>query len=326
VLSKKSAFITGMAGQDGSYLAEYLLAQGYEVHGTVRRNSTPEHQVSRIDHLENRIHTYYADLTDPNSISRLVRDIQPHEFYNIAGQSHVRISFDIPNYTLQVNAQGALNMLEIIREVSPSTRYYQASSSEMFGNFKDPDGMQRESTSMHPVSPYGCSKLYAYHATRTYRKSYGLFAANGILFNHESPRRASNFVTGKIVKAAVEISLGLRETLALGNLESFRDWGHSRDYVMAMHRILQMPEPLDLVIATGQTRSVRDFCNVTFDALGLNYLDYVTQDARYMRPQELDYLCGDSSLARKTLEWEPETSFEKMIEEMITHWQTVLTS
>lgn len=325
-MSKKSAFITGMAGQDGSYLAEYLLAQGYEVHGTVRRNSTPEHQVSRIDHLEKRIHTYYADLTDPNSISRLVRDIQPDEFYNIAGQSHVRISFDIPNYTLQVNAQGALNMLEIIREVSPTTRYYQASSSEMFGNFKDPDGMQRESTSMHPVSPYGCSKLYAYHATKTYRKSYGLFAANGILFNHESPRRASNFVTGKIVKAAVEISLGLRETLALGNLESFRDWGHSRDYVMAMHKILQAPEPLDLVIATGQTRSVRDFCTVTFSALGLNYLDYVTQDARYMRPQELDYLCGDSSLARKTLEWEPQTSFEKMIEEMITHWQTVLTS
>lgn len=326
MLSKKSAFITGIAGQDGSYLAEYLLTQGYEVHGTVRRNSTPEHQVSRIDHLEDRIHTYYADLTDPNSISRLVRDIQPKEFYNIAGQSHVRISFDIPDYTLQVNAQGALSMLEIIREVSPTTRFYQASSSEMFGNFKDPDGMQRESTSMHPVSPYGCSKLYAYHATRTYRKSYGLFAANGILFNHESPRRASNFVTGKIVKAAVEISLGMRQTLALGNLESFRDWGHSRDYVMAMHRILQMSEPLDLVIATGQTRSVRDFCSVTFGALGLDYVDYVTQDARYMRPQELDYLCGDSSLARKTLEWEPETSFEKMIEEMITHWRTVLTS
>jgi len=325
-LSKKRAFITGIAGQDGSYLAEHLLALGYEVHGTVRRNSTPEHQVSRIDYLEDRINTYYADLTDSQSISRLVRDIKPDEFYNIAGQSHVRISFDIPDYTLQVNAQGALNMLEIIRAVSPTTRYYQASSSEMFGNFKDPDGMQRESTAMHPVSPYGCSKLYAYHATRTYRKSYGLFTANGILFNHESPRRASNFVTGKIVKAAVEISLGMRSSLALGNLESFRDWGHSRDYVKAMHKILQMPEPLDLVIATGKTRSVRDFCEVAFSALGLDYVQYVTQDEKFMRPQELDYLCGDSSLARKTLDWEPETPFEKLVEEMISHWQIVLTS
>lgn len=323
---KKKAFITGIAGQDGSYLAEHLLNLGYEVYGIVRRNSVPEHQVSRFDWLSDSIHTFYGDVTDPQSLAPLVRDIQPDEFYNIAGQSHVRISFDIPRYTIDVNGVGAFNMLEVVRQNAPGAKYYQASSSEMFGNSRDSDSKQRETTPMYPVSPYGCSKLMAFHLTKNFREARGLFASNGILFNHESPRRASNFVTGKIVKGAVEIALGISDSLALGNLESSRDWGHSRDYVKAMHQILQQDSPNDFVIATGTSRTVREFCETTFQALNLNYQDYVVQDERYVRPKELDYLCGDSTKAQEILGWQPETTFGAMVEEMIEHWQRVLTT
>jgi GDPmannose 4,6-dehydratase len=238
----------------------------------------------------------------------------------LAAQSHVRISFEIPEFTSQVNAIGVLTVLDAVRREAPESRIYQASSSEMFGDSVDDDGYQRESTPMTPVSPYGCAKLYGYHITRTYRNSYGLFAANGILFNHESPRRGSNFVTSKVVKAAVEIKFGLREKLMLGNLDSYRDWGHSRDYVEAMQLILGHSEPDDFVIATGQSYSVRDMVRLVFEMVGLNYEDYVVQDGKYLRPQELQYLKGDSTKSRQTLGWEPKTSFEQLISEMVEHW------
>ena len=319
-MSKKIALITGISGQDGSYLAEYLLSKNYIVHGLVRRNSIAEHQESRIDHLANGIISHYADLTDINGLSRLIEMVEPDEIYNLAAQSHVRISFDIPYYTSNVNALGPLSILEVLRNKYPKTKFYQASSSEMFGDSVDNDNFQRESTPMHPVSPYGCAKLYGYHITRNYRKSYNLFAANGILFNHESPRRGSNFVTNKIIKTAVEIKFGITEKLVLGNLESFRDWGHSKDYVRAMHMILNHSKPDDFVVATGQARSVREFVEIVFNSLSLNYLDYVVQDARFFRPEELPYLQGDSSKIRETLGWEPQISFEDMLNEMTEMW------
>jgi GDPmannose 4,6-dehydratase len=318
--SKVSALITGVNGQDGSYLAESLIGKGVEVHGIVRRNSIPEHQESRIDALDGKLSTYYGDLLDPSSFRSLVREIQPTFVYNLAAQSHVRISFEIPDFTSQVNAIGVLNVLDAVRTESPASKVYQASSSEMFGDSVDDDGYQRETTPMHPVSPYGCAKLYGYHITRTYRSSYGLFAANGILFNHESPRRGSNFVTSKVVKAAVEIKLGLRKDLKLGNLDSYRDWGHSRDYVEAMQLILGHSEPDDFVIATGQTYSVRDMVRLAFEMVGLDYENYVSQDTKYLRPQELKYLKGDSTKSRQRLGWEPKTNFEELISEMVEHW------
>ena len=245
---KKKAFITGISGQDGSYLAEYLLSLGYEVYGITRRNSTPEHQQSRLDKIINDIHVYYGDLLDQSSIERLLDEIQPDEIYNLGAQSHVRISFDVPQFTVQTNALGVLNILEAYRRACPNARFYQASSSEMFGNSVDDDGFQRETTPMHPVSPYGCAKLFGYSIVRNYRKSYKLFASNGILFNHESPRRGTNFVTNKVIKGAVEIYYGKKDKLELGNLESYRDWGHSKDYVRAMHAILNHNTPEDFVV------------------------------------------------------------------------------
>lgn len=317
------ALIFGIAGQDGSYLAEHLLDLGYEVSGVVRRNSVPEHQESRLSHLEG-LDLMYGDLADTSSITRIIRQVEPSEVYNLAAQSHVRISFELPIFTGQVNALGSLSILEGIRQTDQSIKYYQASSSEMFGDSVDPDGFQRESTPMHPVSPYGCAKLYAYHITRNYRKAYGLFASNGILFNHESPRRGSNFVTSKVVKRAVEIKLGMQDSLVLGNLDSYRDWGHSRDYVRAMRAILNHDKAEDFVVATGQTRSVRDLCAVAFGALGLNYSEYVRQDPKYMRPEELPYLRGDASKIRETLDWSPRVKFEELIQEMVEHWLGVL--
>lgn len=322
----KTALITGMAGQDGSYLAEHLLSLGYEVHGLVRRNSVPEHQESRVDHLAGSIQAHYSDMMDVGSLYRLLMEVEPDEVYNLAAQSHVRISFEVPEFTAKTNALGPLALLEAIRITGGKPKFYQASSSEMFGDSVDDDGFQRESTPMHPVSPYGCSKLFAYHLTRNYRKAYGLFAANGILFNHESPRRGSNFVTSKIVKSAVEIKLRLRNELVLGNLDSHRDWGHSRDYVQAMHLILQHDKADDFVVSTGETRSVRDFLSIVFGALDLNYEDFVRQDAKYMRPEELPYLRGDSSKARNVLGWVPKTSFEQMVEEMTQSWLERLSS
>lgn len=320
------AFITGISGQDGSYLAEYLLSLNYEVHGIVRRNSTPEHQENRINHIENDIHTYYGDVTDLCSILPLLSKIQPDEIYNLAAQSHVRISYDIPQYTSQSNAIGVANMLELYRQLCPSARFYQASSSEMFGTGVDSDGFQRETTQMKPVSPYGCAKLFGYSLVRNYRKAYGLFASNGILFNHESPRRGSNFVTSKVVKGAVEIKAGLKDKLEMGNMDSSRDWGHSKDYVRAMHAILNHTKPDDFVVATGQNRSVRDMCKYIFNKLDLDYSKYIVQNAKFLRPEELPYLKGDSTKIRTTLNWTPEYTFEQTLDEMIQFWTEKLTS
>lgn len=317
----KKALITGITGQDGSYLAEYLLSLGYEVHGLIRRNSITEHQQTRLDRIANAIHNQYGDLSDVSSIDSVMMRVKPDEVYNLAAQSHVRVSFEVPQYTVQTNAVGALNVLESMRSHAPGSRFYQASSSEMFGNSVDPDGKQRETTRMTPVSPYGCSKLFAYSIIRNYRNAYALFAANGILFNHESPRRASNFVTSKIIKNAVLISQGKLDKLELGNLDSQRDWGHSKDYVRAMHLILQHPTPDDFVISTGETHSIRQFCEVVFKKLGLDYRKYVVQNPKYMRPEELNYLCGDCTKAKQVLGWTPEYSFDSMIDEMIEEWK-----
>lgn len=320
----RKALITGISGQDGSYLAELLLSKGYEVHGIVRRNSTPEFQTGRISHLVDKVQTYYGDLTDAPSLEHVISNVKPDEIYNLAGQSHVRISTDVPNYTAMVNSIGVLNVLEATRKAVPNARFYQASSSEMFGSAVDDDLSQRETTPMHPVSPYGCAKLFGYHIARHYRTGHKMFAANGILFNHESPRRASNFVTAKIIKTAIEISIGKADKLELGNLDSKRDWGHSRDYVRAMHLILQHDHPADFVVATGQTHSVRELCELVFRLLGLDYTKYVVQHERFMRPQELPYLRGDATKIRTVLGWEPEVTFHELIEEMVDHYQSVL--
>ena len=322
----KKAFITGISGQDGSYLAEYLLELGYEVHGIIRRNSTPEHQESRVDHLENKIHTYYGDLLDQGGIERLLDSIQPDEIYNIAAQSHVRISYDIPQFTVQTNALGVLNVLEAYRRSCPTAKFYQASSSEMFGLSVEDDGFQRESTTMNPVSPYGCSKVFGYNIVRNYRRAHGLHATNGILFNHESPRRGSNFVTNKVVKAAVRIKLGLQDKLELGNMDSYRDWGHSWDYVRAMHLMLQEDEPGDWVVSTMQTHSVREMCELVFNYLDLDYKEYVIQNPKFMRPEELPYLKGDSTKIRTELGWKPKYSFKELMYEMCDHWRDIYES
>jgi len=319
----KKAFITGIGGQDGSYLAEYLLDLGYEVHGIIRRNSTPEHQQSRIDAARFNMTIYYGDLLDQGSTERLLDKIQPDEVYNLAAQSHVRISYDIPQFTAQTNALGVLNVLEACRRACPKAKFYQASSSEMFGSSVDEDGYQRETTPMTPVSPYGCTKVFGYNIVRNYRNAYKLHASNGILFNHESPRRGSNFVTNKVVKAAVSIKLGLEDKLELGNVDAYRDWGHSKDYVRAMHLILQQDEPGDWVVATGETRSVRDMCEYVFSSLGLDYKQYVVQNDKFLRPEELPYLKGDSTRMR-ALGWKPDYTFEGMIDEMVEHWTNIL--
>jgi len=323
-MNKKKAFVTGINGQDGSYLAEYLLEKDYKVFGIVRRNSIAEHQESRIDHLVgNGVETEYGDLLDVSSLERMIRNIKPDEIYNIAAQSHVRISMDIPQFTVQTNALGVLNILEAYRNNCPSARFYQASSSEMFGRSVDEDGYQRETTRMSPTSPYGCSKVFGYNIVQHYRYAYDLFAVNGILFNHESPRRGSNFVTNKVVKAAVRIKKGLQKELALGNLDASRDWGHSKDYVRAMHMIINHSEPDDFVCATGITRSVRDMCDYAFKKLDLDYKKYVVQDERFMRAEELPYLRGDATKLSKTFNWAPEYTFEMLMDEMIEHWEKI---
>ncbi len=321
----KKAFITGIGGQDGSYLAEYLLDLGYEVHGIIRRNSTPEHQQSRLDDIRNNpnLHISYGDLLDISGLERLLSEIKPDEIYNLAAQSHVRISFEIPQFTIQTNALGVVNVLEAMKNNCPNAKFYQASSSEMFGSAVDEDGFQRETTKMNPVSPYGCAKVFGYNIVRNYRNAYKLHLSNGILFNHESPRRGSNFVTNKVVKAAVRISLGLQDKLELGNLDAYRDWGHSKDYIKAMHLILQQSEPGDWVVATGETRSVRDMCKYVFEKLNLNYEDYIVQNQKFLRPEELKYLRGDSTKVQKILGWYPTYQFGSLLDEMINHWFNV---
>lgn len=316
----KKAFITGINGQDGSYLTEYLLESGYEVHGIVRRNSVPEHQQSRIELVRENLHVNYGDLLDVSGLERLLKKIQPDEIYNLAAQSHVRISFEVPQFTSQTNALGALNLLEAYRNACPDAKYYQASSSEMFGTSVDPDNYQRETTPMNPTSPYGCAKVFAYNITRNYRKSYKLHAVNGILFNHESPRRGSNFVTNKVVKGAVMIKKGISQKLELGNMDSYRDWGHSKDYVRAMHMIINHGVPDDFVVATGETHSVREMTEYVFSKLDLDYKDFVVQNPKFLRPEELPYLRGDSSKLRSTFNWTPQYSFEMLMDEMIKFW------
>ena len=319
----KKALITGINGQDGSYLSELLLEKGYEVWGLLKRNSVAENQTARLDGVFKKINLEYADMLDLASLNRVLEQVRPDEIYNLAAQSHVRISFDQPIYTTQVVAIGTLNILESMKLLCPNSRYYQASSSEMFGNSFDEDGFQRETTSMNPTSPYGCAKVYGYNITRNYRHSYNLFASNGILFNHESPRRGSNFVTNKVAKEAVRIKYGLTDKLLLGNLDATRDWGHAKDYVKCMWLMLQHDTPDDFVCSTGISHSVRELCEHVFGKLDLDYKDYVGVDQKYMRPEELTDLKGDSSKTRRILDWKHEYTFETMLDEMVEHWEVI---
>ena len=325
VQENKVALITGINGQDGSYLAEFLLEKGYEVWGTIKRNSVAENQTSRLDEIYPQLlgKLHYADLPDLASLISIIQQCQPDEIYNLAAQSHVRISFDQPIYTAQATGIGTLNLLEAIRLTKPNAKIYQASSSEMFGNNIDEDGYQRETTPMNPVSPYGCAKVYSYNICRNYRNSYDMFISNGILFNHESPRRGTNFVTNKVVKTAVEIKKGLRNELVLGNLEATRDWGHAKDYVEAMWLILQQDNPDDFTCATGVSNSVQYLVDYTFNKLNLDVQKYVKTDPKYLRPEELKDLKGDSSKLR-ALGWKPKYTFETMIDEMIEYWMEKL--
>lgn len=319
---KKIALITGINGQDGSYLAELLLEKDYEVWGTIKRNSVSENQTSRLEKIYPSIkdNLEYADLTDLSSLLRVVQKCNPDEIYNLAAQSHVRISFDQPIYTASTTGIGSLNLLEAVRTINPEIKIYQASSSEMFGNNIDSDGFQRESTPMNPVSPYGCSKVFAYNISRNYRNSYGMFVSNGILFNHESPRRGINFVTNKVVKTAVEIKKGIKDKLYIGNMDSTRDWGHAKDYVEAMWRILQLDSPGDYVCSTGVSHSVRELVEYVFSKLDLDWKSHVEQIDKYFRPEELRDLKGDSSKLRGETGWSPIYTFESMLDEMIEYW------
>jgi GDPmannose 4,6-dehydratase len=316
----KKALITGITGQDGSYLAELLLGKQYEVHGIIRRSSS--FNTDRIDHLYQdphapgtRLRLHYGDLNDASSLNKLLRMIEPDEIYNLGAQSHVRVSFDVPEYTTEVSALGTLRLLEAMRESGLSkTRFYQASSSEMYGSSPPP---QSESTPFHPRSPYACAKVFAYWATVNYREAYGFHAVNGILFNHESPRRGETFATRKVTRAAGRIKMGLQKELFLGNLDARRDWGYAKDFVEAMWLAVQQDEPSDFVVATGESHSVRELCEEAFGRLDLDYRDFVKLDPRYLRPAEVDHLLGDFSKAHKALGWSPQTSFKELIKLMV---------
>jgi GDPmannose 4,6-dehydratase len=316
----KKALITGVTGQDGSYLAEFLLAKGYEVHGLIRRAST--FNTGRLESIysdphfaESRLFLHYADLSDASGLSRLLGKIAPDELYNLAAQSHVRVSFDTPEYTADISATGTLRLLEALRESGLKPRFYQASSSEMFGQVQEIP--QRETTPFYPRSPYGCAKVFSYWITVNYRESYGLHASNGILFNHESPRRGETFVTRKITRAAAHIQAGLQDKLYLGNLEARRDWGYAKEYVEAMWLMLQQDHPDDYVVATGETHSIREFLDLAFGQLQLDWKKYVEIDPRYYRPAEVDVLIGDASKARRQLGWEPKTKFADLVKLMV---------
>lgn len=313
---KRKALITGIAGQDGSYLTELLLEKGYDVYGMIPRRSTPETQTLRIEHIVSDIHLDYGDVLDLASIYKFMSVVKPDEVYHLAAQSHVGISFTEPINTTNVVALGTLNMLEATAQFVPKARFYHAASSEMFGN--TPDFPINENSRMIPVSPYAAAKLYAFHATQIYRVSKGLFASNGILFNHESPRRGRNFVTAKVVIGALDIKHGKRQKLELGNLESTRDWGHAKDYVEAMWLMLQNSTPDDFVVATGREVTVRELCRYVFEKLGLgDYARYVVSSAKYARPYELNHLRGNAEKARRVLGWQPKWTFEQMVDEML---------
>lgn len=311
----KRALITGITGQDGSYLAELLLAKGYEVHGLIRRSSSFNTQ--RIDHIFDRLKLHHGDLSDSGNLTTLLLHISPHEVYNLAAQSHVRVSFDVPEYTAQVTGIGCVRLLEAIRQLGLRPRFYQASSSEQYGKVQAVP--QSETTPFYPRSPYAVAKQFAHWSVINYRESYGMHASCGILFNHESPRRGETFVTRKIAKAAARIKLGQQKTLSLGNLGAKRDWGHAKEYVEAMWLMLQQDEPDDYVIATGETYSVREFLNVAFEHLNLDWRDFVEIDAKYYRPAEVDLLVGDSSKAKAKLGWEPKIKFVDLVKEMVDH-------
>ena len=307
------ALITGITGQDGSYLADLLLEKGYEVHGLIRRSST--FNTARIDHCFDRLILHYGDLTDSSDVERVLRVSRPHEIYHLGAQSHVRVSFDSPIYTADATGVGSARLFEGVRQLCPGARVYQASSSEMYGAVAETP--QNEKTPFNPRSPYACAKVYAYEMARTYRKAYGLFIANGILFNHESPRRGETFVTRKITRAAGRIKYGLQKKLYLGNLDAKRDWGFAGDYVEAMWRMLQHYEPDDFVIATGETRTVKEFLDAAFAYAGLKARDYVEVDPKYFRPAEVDLLLGDSSKAQRLLGWKPKTDFKNLVQMMM---------
>jgi len=313
------ALITGITGQDGSYLTELLLAKGYEVHGLIRRSSS--FNTRRIDHLLLDVHDadrqlvlHYGDLADSTNLVNLIRDLEPTEIYNLAAQSHVAVSFEVPDYTGDITGMGAVRLLEAIRLADPQTRFYQASSSEMFGSSPPP---QDETTPLHPRSPYACAKVYAHHVTVNYREAYGLFAVSGILFNHESPRRGETFVTRKITRAVARIQAGLQTELWLGNLDAQRDWGYAPDYVEGMWRMLQQDEPDDYVLATGEMHTVREFCEVAFARAGLAWDRHVRFDTRYERPAEVDALRGDATKAATALGWRPTVTFAQLVELMV---------
>ena len=316
----RRAVLTGITGQDGSFLAEFLLGKGYEVHGLVRRGST--FGTERIDHLyidphlqQAQLYLHYADLADANSLLRVLQDVRPQEIYNLAAQSHVAVSFQNPIYTADVDALGTLRLLEAARQVGDDVRFYQASSSEMFG--KAAEVPQSEATPFHPRSPYGVAKVYAFWQTVNYREAYGLHASNGILFNHESERRGETFVTRKVTRAATRIKMGLQDVLYLGNLDAERDWGYAGDFVEAMWLMLQQDVPDDYVIATGERHSVRELCQMAFDLLDLDWQEYVQVDARYFRPSEVDLLEGDASKAKQALGWRPKVNFDELVRRMV---------
>ncbi len=316
----KKAFITGITGQDGSYLTELLLEKGYTVHGLIRRSSS--FNTERIDHIyrdphfqDARLFLHYGDLSDATNLNRLLRKIQPDEIYHLGAQSHVRVSFDIPEYTADVTGVGTVRLLDAILESGVNTKFYQASSSEMFGKVQHVP--QREDTPFYPRSPYGCAKVFSYWLTVNYREAYNLYACNGILFNHESPRRGETFVTRKITRALAKIIKGTQKDLYLGNLDAKRDWGYAKDYVEAMWLMLQQPKPDDYVIATGETHTVKEFVELAFGAVGLNYEKYVKIDPKYFRPTEVDLLIGDASKAKKNLNWTPKVSFKELVHMMV---------
>jgi GDPmannose 4,6-dehydratase len=318
----KRALITGITGQDGSFLTELLLEKGYEVFGIIRRSSS--FNTARIDHLyrdpheqDTKLRLFFGDLNDSSSLNTIIRQTQPDEIYNLGAQSHVRVSFDVPEYTAEVTALGTVRLLEGIREIGIQPKFYQASSSELFG--KVVETPQNEQTPFYPRSPYGCAKAYAYHITVNYREAYGLFACNGILFNHESERRGETFVSRKITRAATRIKLGTQNKLYLGNLDARRDWGYAADYVEAMWLMMQAEKPDDYVIATGVTHSVRDFLDATFGYLDLDWNEYVEIDPRYYRPAEVDLLQGDPTKARRELGWQPRVTFQEMVKLMVDH-------